>query len=86
MRLAPGGQFESTVPLGLLLRQALQKPDYQIAGLPGWADTERYTIRAKAPDGAQLSAMTAMLVNLLKDRFQLATHLETQEHPIFHLV
>jgi uncharacterized protein (TIGR03435 family) len=27
-----------------------------------------------------------MLLNLLKDRFQLATHVETREQPIFHLV
>jgi len=87
MMFPPSGQFESTgAPVGLLLRKAMKKPDYQIAGLPGWADTERYTIRAKAPEGAQMSAMSVMLVNLLKDRFQLATHLETQEHPIFHLV
>jgi uncharacterized protein (TIGR03435 family) len=30
--------------------------------------------------------MTVMLLNLLKDRFQLATHLETRELPIFNLV
>jgi len=83
----PGGQFESNgAPVGLLLRQALQKPDYQIVGLPGWADTERYTIRAKAPEAAPMQAMSVRLLNLLKDRFQLATHLETREQPIFHLV
>jgi uncharacterized protein (TIGR03435 family) len=27
-----------------------------------------------------------LLLNLLKDRFQLATHLETREQPIYHLV
>jgi uncharacterized protein (TIGR03435 family) len=86
MRMLPGGQFESSLPLGLLLRQALQKPDYQMVGLPGWVDTERYTIRAKAPDGVQVTATAVLLVNLLKDRFQLATHLETRELPIFNLV
>jgi len=83
----PGGQFESNgAPVGLLLRQALQKPDYQIVGLPGWADTERYTIRAKAPEAAPMQAMSVRLLNLLKDRFQLATHLETRELPTFDLV
>ena len=86
MRMLPGGQFESHMPLGLLLRQALQKPDYQIVGLPGWVDTERYSILAKAPDGTPPTAMSAMIVNLLKDRFQMATHLETRELPIFSLV
>ena len=86
MRMTPG-RFESTnVPVSVLLRQALQKPDYQVVGAPGWIDTERYSIAAKAPDGTPQGAMTAMMLNLLKDRFQLATHLETREQPIFHLV
>jgi uncharacterized protein (TIGR03435 family) len=85
MRMTPG-RFESTVPIGMLLRQALQKPDYQIAGAPGWIDTTRYSITAKAPDGVPPTAMSVLLANLLKDRFQLATHLETREQPIYHLV
>ena len=86
LRMTPGG-FEATgVPIGVLLRQALQKPDYEIVGAPGWINSDRYSIRAKPPEGLPLSALTVMLVNLLKDRFQLATHLETRELPIFHLV
>ena len=85
MRMTPG-RFDSSVPVGVLLRQALQKPDYQIVGAPGWTDTERYSITAKAPEGVPPAAMSVMLVNLLKDRFQLAMHLETREQPIFNLV
>jgi uncharacterized protein (TIGR03435 family) len=83
--MAPGG-LESSVPVGVLLRQALQKPDYQVVGAPGWINTERYSIRAKPPSGTPPAAMSVMILNLLKDRFQLATHLETREQPIFHLV
>ena len=87
MRMLPTGQFEAIgVPVGLILRQALQKADYQIVGAPGWINTERYTILAKAPEGTPPLAMTVMLVNLLKDRFQMATHVETRELPIFNLV
>ena len=85
MRMTPG-RFDSSVPIGVLLRQALQKPDYQIVGAPGWMNTERYSITATVPEGTPPTAMTVMLVNLLKDRFQLATHLETRELPIFSLV
>jgi len=81
----PAG-FESSLPVGGILRQALQKPDYQMVGAPGWINTERYSIRAKPPADAPRNAMSVMLLNLLKDRFQLATHLETREQPIFHLV
>jgi uncharacterized protein (TIGR03435 family) len=80
-------RFEFTqLPIGWLVRQALQKPDYQMIGAPGWIDTDPYTIMAKAPDGTTQAALTTLLLNLLKDRFQLATHLETRELPIFHLV
>jgi len=85
MRMTPG-RFESSVPVGVLLRQALQKPDYQIVGAPGWMDTERYSITAKPPEGVPPTAISVLLLNLLKDQFQLATHLETREQAIFHLV
>jgi len=85
LMMTPSG-LESSVPAGVLLRQALQKPDYQMTGAPAWVNTERYSIRAKPPAGAPLAAMTVMIRNLLNDRFRLATHLETREQPIFHLV
>jgi len=83
--MTPSG-LESSVPVGVLLRQALQKPDYQMVGAPGWINTGRYSIRAKSPAGTAPTAMSVMMLNLLRDRFQLATHLETREQPIFHLV
>ena len=80
-------RFEySDLPIGWFLRLALQKPDYQMIGAPGWVDTERYTIMAKAPDGTTQAALATLMLNLLKDRFQLATHLETRELAIFNLV
>ena len=81
----PAG-FESSLPVGGILRQALQKPDYQMVGAPGWINTERYSIRAKPPAGVPITAMSVMMLNMLKDRFQLVTHLETREQAIFHLV
>ena len=80
-------RFEFTqLPIGWLLRQALQKPDYQMIGAPGWIDTDPYTIMAKAPDGTTQAALTTLILNLLKDRFQLATHLERRELQTFNLV
>jgi len=80
-------RFEfSQLPIGWLLRLALQKPDYQMIGAPGWINTDFYTIMAKAPEGSTQAALTTLILNLLKDRFQLATHLETHEQPIFNLV
>lgn len=86
MRSTPGHFEALNVPLGVLLRQALQKSDYQIVGLQGWIDTERYSIRSTMAESVPLTASTTMLLNLLKDRFQLVTHVETRELPIFNLV
>jgi uncharacterized protein (TIGR03435 family) len=83
--MTPSG-LESSVPVGVLLRQALQKPDYQMTGAPAWVNTERYSIRAKPSAGTPPAAMSVMIRNLLRDRFRLATHLETREQPVFHLV
>jgi uncharacterized protein (TIGR03435 family) len=81
------GHFQAlNVPLGLLLRQALQKSDYQMVGLPAWIDTERYSIRATVPESIPTTASTTMLLNVLKDRFQLVTHPEIRELPVFNLV
>jgi uncharacterized protein (TIGR03435 family) len=85
MRTTPG-RFESSLPVGVLLRQALQKPDYLMIGAPRWIDTTRYSITAKPPENVPPSATSVLLTNLLKDRFQLATHHETRELPIYHLV
>ena len=57
-----------------------------MVGLPDWANNERYTIAAKAPDGTPPNAVPAMLINLLKDRFKLMTHAESREMPAFDLV
>ena len=86
LRMLPGRFDATNVSLSILLRQALQKPDYQIVSAPRWSDTERYSINAKAPEGMPPAATAVMLLNLLKDRFQLATHPETRELPIFNLV
>ena len=48
MRMTPA-KFESNLPVGGLLRQALQKPDYLIVGAPAWMDRERYSITANRP-------------------------------------
>jgi uncharacterized protein (TIGR03435 family) len=64
----------------------------QVVGGPGWLASERYDINAKAADadalgeGATLIKMRPYLQSLLKDRFQLKTHRESRELPIYALV
>ena len=54
--------------------------------LPEWIDTERYAIAGTIPDGVPVSALPALMTNLLKDRFRMVSHTEIREMPIYNLV
>ena len=58
---------------------------YQITG-PQWIVTDRFEIAAKLPDGATRDDVPVMMKALLADRFKLAAHLETKEHPVLGLM
>jgi uncharacterized protein (TIGR03435 family) len=58
---------------------------YQVSG-PDWMTTDRFDIAAKLPDGAAKDDVPAMMQALLMDRFKLAAHLETKEHPVIGLM
>ncbi|HVW04297.1 MAG TPA: M56 family metallopeptidase [Vicinamibacterales bacterium] len=69
-----------------LLMQAFPIQSMQFAGGPGWLDTDRFDIVAKAgaeiPDGD----VKVMLQNLLIERFSIKLHVETRNLPIYALV
>jgi uncharacterized protein (TIGR03435 family) len=68
-----------------LLNTNPNQPDL-IRGGPGWLETDKWTIEAKAegtPDRTVL--MGAMLRALLEERFHLKTHRGTEEAPMFAL-
>jgi uncharacterized protein (TIGR03435 family) len=58
---------------------------YQITG-PEWLGHDRFDIAAKLPDGASKDDAPKMLQVLLEERFKLALHRDTQEHPVLALV
>jgi uncharacterized protein (TIGR03435 family) len=58
---------------------------YQVSG-PDWLATDRFDIAAKLPDGASKDDVPAMMQAMLIDRFKLAAHLETKDHPVLGLV
>jgi uncharacterized protein (TIGR03435 family) len=58
---------------------------YQVSG-PDWLTTDRFDIAAKLADGASKDDVPTMLQALLADRFKLAAHLETKEHPVLGLM
>jgi uncharacterized protein (TIGR03435 family) len=68
-----------------LILTAYKVKPYQITG-PDWINTERFDIIAKMPDGASKDDAPKMLQALLEDRFKLAVHRESKEHPVLALV
>jgi uncharacterized protein (TIGR03435 family) len=68
-----------------LIALAYKLKPYQITG-PDWMATQRFDIVAKLPDGASKDDVPKMLQALLEERFKLAVHRDTQEHPVLALV
>src|SRR5262249_26365714 len=52
---------------------------------PDWIASERFDIAAKLPDGASQDQFRDMLQTLLAERFQMKTHVETRELPVYVL-
>lgn len=91
IRMQPGGRFVATgVTLRQLISQAYNVRDFQVTGGPGWIGADRYDINAKGPDGmpdrVPPEVLRPMLRALVDERFQLKTHTETKEMPIYALV
>jgi len=81
----------------IMLAMAYHLSSYQITGLPDWAGRAMYNLQAKSDSAAdeKLAALTKeqaeleqqhMLQALLADRFNLKTHWETREGPVYDLV
>jgi uncharacterized protein (TIGR03435 family) len=101
--MRPGGRFTAAgISLKELLAFAYNVRDYQLSGLPSWADSDRYDIDAK-PEGpmdgptpgkmrsdaemqTQRQKIGAMMADLLEQRFGLKIHRETKEMPVYALV
>jgi uncharacterized protein (TIGR03435 family) len=83
-----GGRFRATnATLKMLAGLAWKVQNYAISGGPAWIDSEHYDINAKAADGnLTIDQMRPMLQAMLEDRFQLKTHMETRDVPVYALV
>jgi bla regulator protein blaR1 len=88
---ARGGRLTATnVTLRALIQWAYGIRDFQLSGEPGWADTERYDVAAKADGNPRFDFLQptfeTMFRSVLADRFKLAVHHQTKELPIYSLV
>jgi uncharacterized protein (TIGR03435 family) len=72
--------------LSFLIEKAFGLSPAQIMGGPAWLRSEGYQVEAKADSAASNEQILMMLRSLLEDRFQLKTHVQTKEAPVYLLV
>jgi uncharacterized protein (TIGR03435 family) len=81
----PGGRFTATnTALRELIRVAYGVQPSQLIDGPEWIGSSRFDVAARAETDGRPSL--AMIRHLLEERFQLATHRETRELPLYALV
>jgi uncharacterized protein (TIGR03435 family) len=89
---APGRLVATNVALRLLVQWAYRRADgrifrdEQVIGGPRWMDTEHFDVQAKTTTEVPIDQMELMAQALLESRFQLKTHRETREVPVYALV
>lgn len=69
-----------------LIRTTFNLQDDQVVGGPDWLRSARFDITAKAADGTSPTTIGPMLEALLADRFQLKSHRETRELPVYAVI
>ena len=74
------------LPVQPLILQAYGVPASRVLGMPAWARTERYDVRARTAEPSSRQDVLAMLQTLLAERFSLKVHRETREMDIYALV
>ena len=88
IRTPPGGRFTGrNVTVRTLILYAFDLKDFQLINLPGWCNSERFDIEAKAEIAGVIDpeALRPLIRTLLSSRFGLAFHRETKELPLFAL-
>ena len=70
-----------------LIARAYRVESREITGGPGWIESDRYDIEARAAsDAASEPQLRLMLQVLLAERFRVRLHRETREGPVYALV
>jgi uncharacterized protein (TIGR03435 family) len=74
------------ISLKTLMLSAFRLDAPQLIGGPGWLDTDRFDMLAKADIATSDDDLKSMIQNLLVERFALKVHVETRNMPIYELV
>ena len=84
---SPGGRLTVTnVSLRGLVRFAYEVQEFQMDGGPSWFAADRYDVIARAESDPPVSQIRLMLRALLAERFQLRTHSEKRDQPVYAMV
>ena len=94
IRIQPGGRLTATnQTLRNLIRNAFNLQPDQMIGGPDWMASDRYDVVAKIADAdlnekgmAPAPQVMLRVQSLLEDRFQMMTHWETRDLPVYALV
>ncbi|HWE49247.1 MAG TPA: TIGR03435 family protein [Bryobacteraceae bacterium] len=73
-------------PISLMLQVAFRIRAEQIVGIPGWLDSQRFDMQAKAEKPSTADELHVMLVNMLVDRMHLKYHREKRDMQMYALV
>jgi len=85
-RIEPGGSLAATgITLQRLMMTAYNLQDFRIVGDPDWVTTLRWDIQARPDRPAAENQIRPMLRALLEARFQLHSHSEIRQLPLFEL-
>jgi uncharacterized protein (TIGR03435 family) len=83
---AGGGYTFTNVTVHSLISTAYNMPFDRILGGPAWLRSDRYDINAIGKDATKVEDRAVMVRSLLRDRFQLAAHIERRDLPVYLLV
>jgi uncharacterized protein (TIGR03435 family) len=79
----------ASAPIGVTARKVILEAyglgQYQLSGGPGWLDSDRFELEAKAA-AANENELRQMLQALLAERFKLVVHHETRDMPVYALM
>ena len=83
----PGGDgyIVQNMPVKDMISVIYRLPGRQLVGAPDWLSSERFDIEAKADRAYSIDDLHEMFKNMLADRFNLKTHKEIKEGPVYEL-
>ena len=92
-KVTPGRFTATNLSLEFLIRFAFERSPrsrglepFELEGGPAWIRSDRFDVNATAGRQVSLNELRSMLQALLVERFQLKTHIETRQGPVYRLV